>query len=150
MKNLKNKTLMTIIAATMAISPVFADGLVFEPDSYPVAKADTQATTYKQGESVYVAAPSTVNTKTVTDVKNQVTRENNNMQDALFKLDSAQTDLRNQLIQDKAKYTDIDNQYKAIKEQRKIQRSLVREGERKINQIEKNKKQIRKLMQVAE
>ena len=72
------------------------------------------------------------------------------MQDALFKLDSAQTDLRNQLIQDKAKYTDIDNQYKAIKEQRKIQRSLVREGERKINQIEKNKKQIRKLMQVAE
>ncbi|MCR5260736.1 MAG: hypothetical protein K6C94_02740 [Candidatus Gastranaerophilales bacterium] len=139
-----NKKNLALFAATIALTcvPVFADGLIFEPDSYPVSTAEAQTT------SPYATAP--VSTKNVTDITNQVTRENNNMQDALFKLDSAQTDLRNQLLEDRAKYTEIDNKFKATKEQRKIQKQLVRDGERKINQIEKNKKQIRKLMQIQQ
>jgi len=138
-----NKKNLALFAATIALTcvPVFADGLVFEPDSYPVNTAEAQTT------SPYASAPA-VSASSVTDVTNQVTRENNNMQEALFKLDSAQTDLRNQLLEDRAKYTEIDNKYKAIKEQRKIQKQLVQEGEKKINQIEKNKAQIRKLMNV--
>ena len=145
-----NKTFKTIlsVAAIFSCSQAFADGLIFDPESYPVSKAEAVKTTNVQ-TSPYVTAP-TVNTKTVTDVQNQVTRENNNMQDALFKLDSAQTDIRNQLLDERAKYTDLDNKYKAIKEQRKIQKKLVKDSEKKINQLEKNKSQIRKLMQVQQ
>ncbi|MBQ2645059.1 hypothetical protein IJG14_05765 [bacterium] len=148
MKKIMNKTILFTAVSLLISTSVWADGLVFEPDLYPVTKAEAQQSPVKS-QSVYAVAPA-VNTKTVTDVKNSVTRENNNMQDALFNLDSAQTDLRNQLLDDRAKYTEIDNNYKAVKEQRKIQKKLVRDTERKINKIEKNKEQIRKLMQIQQ
>lgn len=142
MKNIIKTAIMFTVSTIFVNAPVFADGLVFDPDTYPISKAEVQYST----QSSYVTAP--VSVKKVTDIQNQVTRENNNMQDALFNLDSAQADLRNQLLDDRAKYTEIDNQYKMIKEQRKAQKKLVKDGEKRINKIEKNKSQIRKLMQV--
>ena len=143
MKNIIKTGLMLATAVMISGASVYADGLVFDPETY-ATKAD--ASEYST-QSKYATAPA-VNTKNVTDIKNEVTRENNNMQDALFKLDSAQSDLRNQLLDQRAKYSEIDSQYKTIKEQRAEQQKLVRETEKKIKRIEKNKQQISKLMQL--
>ena len=89
-----------------------------------------------------------IDTEQIQDIQNSETRQNNNMQNALFELDSAQVDIRNQLIEARAKYTDIDNQYKLIREQRKNQKQTVKDAEKRINRIEKTKNQIRKSMQI--
>lgn len=125
-------------------APVFADGLVFDPESY----------SSKTAQGTYASAPATttktVNTAKVKDITNSSVRENTNLQNALFELDSAQVDVRNQLIEEKAKFTDIDNQYKLVKEQRKQQKKAVRESERRIKQIEKTKKQVRNSMKLSQ
>lgn len=149
MKKFLQTAILVSIGAVGITAPVFADGLVFDPESYPVTKAEVQNTS-----GVYTTAPSkvtpAVNTTSVKDITNATTRETNNLQNALFELDSAQTDVRNQLLEERAKYTDIDTQYKLVKEQRKQQHKAIRESERKIKQIEKTKQQIRNSMQLAQ
>ena len=144
MKKLLISTIFVAVSAILTSAPVLADGLVFDPSSYP-SKSVSTGENY-QTTSVYSTSP--VNTKKVNDVTNEKTRTTNSMQNALFELDSAQVDIRNQLLDAKAKYTDIDNQYKMIKEQRKLQNKTVREAEKRIKQIEKTKNQIRKSMQI--
>lgn len=143
MNKLIKSTIFTAFAVTLATAPVFADGLVFDPESYPstvdIAAASTTTTNPVKTTSYYSPKNS------VEDVKTQA---NNNLQNALFELDSAQVDERNQLLDAKAKYTEIDNQYKIIKEQRKAQRKIVKAGEKRIKQIEKTKENIRKNMQL--
>lgn len=154
MKNALKKTIF-VAAAVIFSAPVFADGLVFDPESYPVSAnssvvAQSSSSISNQTYSTtspYVAAPA-VNTKKVNDIQNSETRQNNNMQNALFELDSAQVDIRTQLIDARAQYTDIDNKYKMIREQRKIQRKTVKDAEKRIRQLEKTKNQIRKNMQI--
>lgn len=136
-------------------APVFADGLVFDPESYPdkvdIAAISTTTTSTQNAANTTTRSYSNYGTAakstTIGNMSVQ-TRENNNLQNALFELDSAQVDVRNQLLDAKAKYTDIDNQYKLIKEQRKIQRKTVRDGEKRVRQIEKTKENIRKNMQL--
>lgn len=157
MKNLLQTTIVLAVTAVFS-APAFADGLIFDPDTYPVkpvnstvvAQNTATATTAHPyaNKSEYSVSTTAVNTKKVQDIQNSETRQNNNMQNALFELDSAQVDIRNQLIDARAKYTDIDNQYKLIKEQRKIQKQTVKDAERRINRIEKTKNQIRKSMQI--
>ena len=149
MKKVFQATIFIAVSAMLTSAPAFADGLVFDPQSYPVSKAENQAIytgSKYQTSSVYAAEP--VNTKAVTDISNQTSRQNTNMQNALFQLDSAQTDIRNQLLDARAKYVEIDNQYKMIKEQRKIQKQLVKDSEKRIKDIEKTKLEIRKNMQI--
>ncbi|MGN0014524.1 MAG: hypothetical protein ACI37T_03805 [Candidatus Gastranaerophilaceae bacterium] len=138
-----------VTSALLATAPAFADGLVFDPESYPqtvdiVAASSTNTSNTPVRNINYNTAPKS----TTTGNMSVQTRENNNLQNALFELDSAQVDVRNQLLDAKAKYTNIDNQYKMIKEQRKIQKKAVRDGEKRVKQIEKTKEQIRKNMQI--
>ena len=84
------------------------------------------------------------------DITNASARENTNLQNALFELDSAQVDVRNQLLEERAKFTDIDTQYKLVKEQRKQQKRAIRESEKRIKQIERTKKQVRNSMNIAQ
>lgn len=149
MKKCLQTVILLSISAICFTAPAFADGLVFDPESYPVTKAEAENPTGVYSTSPTKVTPA-VNTKTVKDITNATTRENNNLQNALFELDSAQTDIRNQLLDERAKYTDIDTQFKLIKEQRKQQRRAVRDSEKKIKQIEKTKKQVRNSMQLAQ
>lgn len=149
MNKIKKFGFFVAISALLSTTPVFADGLVFDPESYPdkvdiaaVSPASTNSATRSYNN--YNTAPKSLTTGNMS----VQTRENNNLQNALFELDSAQVDVRNQLLDAKAKYTDIDNQYKMIKEQRKIQKKTVRDGERRVKQIEKTKENIRKNMQL--
>jgi len=142
----KRLAILLSVSAICLSAPVFADGLVFDPENYSSKPTQTAAATTKTTTNTTPA----VNTAKVKDITNATTRENTNLQNALFELDSAQVDVRNQLLDEKAKYTDIDNQYKLVKEQRKQQAKAIRESERRIKQIEKTKKQIRNSMQLAQ
>ena len=121
-------TVLTIFAA----APCFADGLVFDPETYNANTEAAMANKYKT-QGTYASAP--VDTKKTTDVTDVTTRQNNNMQNALFELDSAQVEVRNQLLDAKAKYAEVDNQFKLIKDQRKMQKKVVKDYEKRIKTI---------------
>ena len=84
----------------------------------------------------------------VTSNQNAQTQQNNNLQNALFELDSAQVEVRNQLLDAKAKYAEVDNQFKLIKDQRKMQKKVVKDYEKRIKTIESTKEKIRNTMQI--
>ena len=71
---------------------------------------------------------------------------NGNMQSAIQQLDNAQIDIRNELVNYKTKFADIDAQYKLIKSERKVALDKVRATERRIKAIEREKERIRKSM----
>ena len=105
-----NKLLTTTFYATLAViissSVVLADGLVFDPENYPVntevvAASNSANTNSYSPTGIYASKPSSP-TKVLNDTTSATTRENNNMQKALFELDSSQADVRNQLIDARA------------------------------------------------
>ena len=71
---------------------------------------------------------------------------NGNMQSAIQQLDNAQIDIRNELVNYKTKFADIDAQYKLVKSERKAALDKVRATERRIKAIEREKERIRKSM----
>ena len=84
----------------------------------------------------------------IKDLRKTIRQQNNNLQNALFELDSAQVEVRNQLLDAKAKYAEVDNQFKLIKDQRKMQKKVVKDYEKRIKTIESTKEKIRNTMQI--
>ncbi len=76
----------------------------------------------------------------------EMTVGNDKMQSAINHLDNAQVDVRNELLNTKTKYSDIDAQYNAIKAERKAVAKQVKKQEKKIKQLDKTKEKIRKNM----
>ena len=71
---------------------------------------------------------------------------NGNIQTAILQLDNAQVDIRNDLLNCKTKYADVDAQYKIIKAERATLKKQVKNVEKRIKDIEKAKEKIRKNM----
>ena len=71
---------------------------------------------------------------------------NGNIQNAIQQLDNAQVDIRNDLLNCKTKYADVDAQYKLIKTERKALKKQVSSIEKRIKEIDKAKEKIRKNM----
>ena len=71
---------------------------------------------------------------------------NGNIQNAIQQLDHAQIDIRNELLNTKTKYADVDAQYKLIKTERASLKKQVRAVEKRIREIDKAKEKIRKNM----
>lgn len=71
---------------------------------------------------------------------------NGSIQNAISQLESAQVDIRNDLLNYKTKYNDVDAQYKLIKEERASLKKQVRNIEKRIKEIETAKERIRKNM----
>lgn len=127
----------SIISANIAM----ADGMVFDPVDYPKPPKTVPL------ESVATPVNDISLPKNATAVPAvDATKENGNFQNALFQLDSAQVEIRNNLLEYKSKYTDIDNQYKLIKAERKAMGKQVKSIERKIKEIDTMKEKIRKNM----
>ena len=61
-----------------------------------------------------------------------------------MQLDGAQVEIRNQLLQYKSEYSNIDNQYRVIKEQRAQKAKQIKETEKKIKNLDATKEKIRK------
>lgn len=71
---------------------------------------------------------------------------NGNIQNAISQLENAQVDIRNDLLNCKTKFADVDAQYKLIKAERESLKKQIRSVERRIKDIEKAKEKIRKNM----
>ncbi len=109
-------------------SAAFADGSAFTPLSFD--NANYNASAAKQ-QAVQQTPPQEIS-------------GNNNMQSAILELDNAQVDVRNDLLNLKAKYSDIDAQYNLIKNERKVLNKQIKTTEKRIKQIESAKERIRK------
>lgn len=71
---------------------------------------------------------------------------NGNIQNAITQLENAQIDIRNDLLNCKTKFADVDAQYKLIKTERAALKKQVKTIERRIKDIDKAKERIRKNM----
>lgn len=69
-----------------------------------------------------------------------------NMQSAISKLDNAQVEVRNELLNYRSKYTEIDAQYNTIKAERAKLAKQIKASEKKITQLDRTKEKIRKNM----
>ena len=146
----KNFIAIGTICCICCAGTAYADSMPYEPvfENVPVTESITTAIKEQPTQSTMTAVPKISAAQTSTPSVNSVanTVENGNLQSALMQLDSAQVEIRNQLLQYKSEYADLDNSYKMIKEQRAAKAKLVRETERKIKNIESTKERIRKNM----
>lgn len=109
------------------------------------AMADGSAFTPLNFDDASYGVPKTT-TSTVTTTSAQDVVGNDKMQSAILQLDNAQVDVRNDLLNYKAKYSDVDAQYQLIKAERKALDKQIKTIERRIKQIDKTKETIRKNM----
>ena len=128
------RTITLSLAVMMACSCMaFADGNAFTPLNFDDASysGTPSAKTTSKLNSANQAADAVGNSK---------------MQSAILELDNAQVDVRNELLNYKAKYSDTDAQYQVIKAERKALNKQIKSIERRIKQIDRAKEKIRKNM----
>lgn len=129
---------------------VYADGMVFDPTEFEVVNDSSEVTAapkdvpkniHNSNENI------SADTKKSEDyAQNAISAQSSNFNNALYELDSAQVNIRNELLDYKAKYQEIDTQYQLIKEQRRVLGNQINTIERRIKDIEKSKNNIRKTM----
>ncbi len=132
MKKILNLAMVISITAFSA-GAALADGMVFDPIDFPAVPKSAPTAAEKPA----------IDTATLSE---SVTKQNDNLQNALFQLDNAQVEIRNNLLEYKSKYTDVDNQFKLVKNERKVLGKQVKSIEKKIKDIDKMKEKIRKNM----
>ena len=150
-KNL-TKLVLSIAIATTCSSIAFADGNAFTPLNFD----DSASSTYSEPKATPVtpkAQSSSLLSKVMpaktpaTDAENgEIPIGNDNIQNAILELDNAQVGIRNDLLNYKAKYADVDAQYKLIKNERTMLSRQVKVTERRIRKIDQNKEGLRKNM----
>ncbi|MDR1167947.1 MAG: hypothetical protein LBK53_03535 [Heliobacteriaceae bacterium] len=69
-----------------------------------------------------------------------------NLQNAILELDSAQIEVRDELLNFKTKFSDIDAKYTVIKAERRALQKQISSAERKIKNIDRTKEKIRNSM----
>ena len=127
------KRLALILGLFLAVNTAaMADGNAFTPLNFN----DTQYGTPSNSAKAAPAASS---------VEGEAVG-NGNIQNAILQLDNAQVDIRNDLLNCKTKYADVDAQYKLIKTERKALKKQVSTVEKRIKEIDKAKEKIRKNM----
>ena len=132
------KTFLALSALLLINSAALADGNAFTPldfndTSYSAPKA--AATSMKTSNTL--SSGSTVLDEAV---------GNGNIQNAIQQLDNAQIDMRNELLNYKTKFADVDAQYKLVKSERASLKSQIRACERRIKDLDSAKEKIRKNM----
>ena len=131
------KKLLLTFGLCLALSPLaFADGNAFTPLNFNDTAYGTPST-----QTTPVATPTT---NSATSMEEAV--GNGNIQNAIAQLDNAQVDIRNDLLNCKTKFADVDAQYKLVKSERNALKKQVKAVEKRIKEIEKAKEKIRKNM----
>lgn len=125
------RIVLTLGLLTVFNSVAFADGNAFTPLNFN----DTQ----------YGTAQTVKSTPAVSSLEGDAVG-NGNIQNAILQLDNAQVDIRNDLLNCKTKFADVDAQYKLIKTERKALKKQVASVEKRIKEIDKAKEKIRKNM----
>lgn len=132
-ENMSMKKIVLSIAFLFAISTAaYADGNAFTPLNF-------NDTSYSRTNSSSATIPA-VNTMPEEAIGN------NNIQSAISQLENAQVDIRNDLINYRTKFADVDAQYKLIKAERDSLKKQIRSIEKRLNDIDNAKERIRKNM----
>ena len=145
---MKKNFIISALTLFVVAGSAMANGMVFDPTAY------TPPTQVKSAPSATTPTAQLQANKNITSniqkqsnlAQDALSEQSTNFNNALFELDSAQVNLRNELLEYKAKYQEIDTQYQLIKEQRKVLDKQVKAVEKRIKDIEKSKSQIRKTM----
>ncbi len=128
-------------AQDMPYEPVFENVPITESINTAAKTEIAQPKTSTMTPVEHIAA-----TNTSTPAATASSPEDNSLQSALLQLDSAQTELRNQLIQYKNEYATLDSQYQNLARQRSEKNKLIKDTEKKIKNLESTKEKIRKNM----
>ncbi len=124
------KKMILTLGAIFALSTVaYADGNAFTPLNF--------------NDTTYGTTPAPA---AVTSAATEEATGNGNIQNAIQQLDNAQIDIRNDLLNAKTKYADIDAQYKLVKTERNALKKQIRTVEKRIREIDRAKEKIRKNM----
>ncbi len=147
------KNLVLLFAIIISASMAYADGMVFDPTEYPAVNEVSISKTSTTSTSTAKTASSASNAALEDNIKTQsnlaqdaISEQSTSFNNALYELDSAQVNIRNELLDYQSKYQEVDTQYKLIKEQRRVLADQIRTVERRIKDIEKSKNHIRKTM----
>lgn len=116
-----------VFAMTTAVN---ADGNAFTPLNF-------NDTSYSSPSSATVPAMNSFNDEAI---------GNGNIQSAISQLENAQVDIRNDLINCRTKFADVDAQYKLIKAERDSLKKQIKTIEKRLNDIDNAKERIRKNM----
>lgn len=153
MKKTYTKLALTLAIFATASNLAFADGNAFTPlnfDDTTVAAPKTAPAAAKASSNPISNAMSKVlpskNVPKIDAASGEVPIGNENIQNAILELDNAQVGIKNDLINYKAKYADVDAQYKLIKNERAVLHRQVVSIERRIRSIDRAKEKIRKNM----
>jgi len=127
------KAFLILGLSIMLTGVAYADGNAFTPLNF-------NDTSYGK------PAPTSLTGQTINALAESEAIGNGNIQNAISQLDNAQIDIRNDLLNCKTKYADVDAQYKLIKTERAALKKQVKTVEKRIKEIEKAKEKIRRNM----
>lgn len=136
------KIVLTMAMFATMTGIAMADGNAFTPLNFN----DTQ---YGNPAPTSTTAATSTAKKVATQAASSVEGDavgNGNIQNAILQLDNAQVDIRNDLLNCKTKFADVDAQYKLIKTERQALKKQVRTVEKRIKEIDRAKEKIRKNM----
>lgn len=146
------KLILTLAVFSTVTNLAFADGNAFTPlnfdDSaaYPAPKGVPAAPKSSNGLANAFSKVMPAKNTPVATAPGEIPIGNENIQNAILQLDNAQVGIRTDLLNYKAKYADVDAQYKLIKNERSMLYKQVRSIERRIKNIDRAKERIRKNM----
>ena len=132
------KIVLTMAMFATMTGIAMADGNAFTPLNFN----DTQ---YGNPAPTSTTATTSTAKKAVTQATSSVDGDavgNGNIQNAILQLDNAQVDIRNDLLNCKTKFADVDAQYKLIKTERQALKKQVRTVKKRIKEIDKAKEKI--------
>ena len=143
-----NKLVVAMTVGMLSVSiPAFADGSAFTPLNFDETSYSTSSTTSTNTKSVANNTPVTTSTTNTTAVSAQADSvANGNIQNAILQLDNAQTDIKNDLLNYKTKFQEVDNHYKLIRTERNNLKKQIKAIERRSKNIDKAKEKLRKNM----
>ena len=141
MKGETMKKFKGIIIATMFA--VVCAGSVRANEFTPLNFSNPSYTQSSAGSVKIAATAATTPSATAAQVD---TTGSKNMQSAITQLDNAQVEVRNELLNYKTKYSEVDAKYTTIKAERKSLAKQVKACEKKIKRLDNAKERIRKNM----
>ena len=115
------KAIFVLGLSVMLSSAAYADGNAFTPLNFN----DT---------SYGTPTPTSMNAQAINAMAESEAIGNGNIQNAISQLENAQIDIRNDLLNCKTKYADVDAQYKLIKTERAALKKQVKTVERRIKE----------------
>lgn len=124
------KIIVTLGLALSVVGVAYADGNAFTPLNFNDTSYGT--TSYSSQAASAIAEAEAIG--------------NGNIQNAISQLENAQIDIRNDLLNCKTKFADVDAQYKLIKTERAALKKQIKTIERRIKELDTAKEKIRKNM----